>query len=166
MPRTCTICTQAKREEIDQVLLAGEPYRHIASRFGTSTAALQRHKAEHVPVHVAKAREAAEVASADDLLEQIKGLRNRAIGILNKAEKAGDYRTALMGIREARACIETLLEVEGELDRRGVVNVTVSADWVEIRTVILAALQPYPEAAQAVAERLQRIQRGAGDAGD
>ena len=38
VPRTCTICTHADRPAIDQALISGEPYRHIANRFGTSTA--------------------------------------------------------------------------------------------------------------------------------
>lgn len=154
MPRTCTVCTHPKRKEIERALLAGEAFRHIASRFDTSTAALQRHKADHLPGHVARAKEAAQVADADDLLQQLKALRNKAIGILQKAEGAGDYRTALMGIREARGCIETLMEVEGELDRRGVVNVVVAPGWVALRGNLMMALRPFPDAAAAVAQAI------------
>lgn len=100
------------------------------------------------------------MADADDLLHQLKALRNRAIGILQKAETAGDYRTALMGIREARGCIETLMEVEGELDRRGVTNIIVNPEWVQLRSAMIVALKPYPEAAQAVAGTLQMIEGG------
>jgi hypothetical protein len=160
MPRVCTICSHAQRSEIDRSLVDGATYRTIADRFGLSETALKRHKAEHLPAKVAKAQEAAEVADADDLLQQMKALRNRAIRILQKAESAGDYRTALMGIREARGCVETLMEVEGELDRRGVVNVLVNPEWVEIRNAMLVALRPYPEAAQAVAGQLQVIEGG------
>jgi len=138
----------------------GLPFRHIASRFDTSTAALKRHKSDHLPGHVAKAQEAKQVADADDLLHQLKALRNKAISILQQAEQAGDFRTALMGIREARACIETLLEVEGELDRRGVTNIVISPEWLEIRAVVLTALQPFPAAAHAVAGRLAVIEGG------
>jgi hypothetical protein len=160
MPRTCTACSHPQRPEIDRALVDGITYRTIADRFGLSETALKRHRGEHLPGHVAKAHEAAKVADADDLLQQLKALRNKAIAILQKAETAGDYRTALMGIREARGCIEVLMEVEGELDRRGVVNITVSADWVEIRSAILVALHPYPDAAQAVAGRLQTLEGG------
>ncbi len=160
MPRVCSVCTHPQRPEIDRALVDGATFRNIAERFGTSPTALTRHKKEHVPGHVAKAREAKQVADADDLLQQLKALRTKAISILQKAEGAGDYRTALAGIREARGCIETLLEVEGEIERRGVTNIVISADWVEIRTVILAALQPYPEAAQAVAGKLHVIEGG------
>jgi hypothetical protein len=166
MPRVCTICTHPQRPEIDRALVEGATYRTIADRYGLSETALKRHKADHLPAHVAKARDAAEVADADDLLQQIRALRNKAISILTKAEQAGDYRTALMGIREARGCVETLMEVEGELDRRGVVNIVINPAWVEIRTVILSALQPYPDAAQAVARRLQVIEGGQNHAAD
>jgi AraC-like DNA-binding protein len=161
MPRTCTICSHSKCAEIDRALVDGATYRTIADRFGLSETALKRHKKEHLPSHVARARDAEQVADADDLLQQIRALRNKAISILQKAESAGDYRTALMGIREARGCVETLMEVEGELDRRGVVNIAISADWVQIRTELLVALRPYPEAAQAVAQRLQVVEGGA-----
>jgi len=156
MPRVCTICVHPAREAIDMALVAGEPYRGIAKRYEASEAAVFRHR-EHVPATIAQAQAAGQVAKADDLLEQLQALRNKAMALLLKAEAAGDYRTALAGIREARACIETLLEVEGELDRRPQVNVTISAEWVEIRTVILSALQAHPEARQAVVTALGRV---------
>lgn len=160
MPRTCTVCAHPNRAEIDRALMAGGAFRNIAERYGTSATALTRHKKEHVPGHVAKAKEAAQVADADDLLQQLKALRNKAISILQQAEKAGDYRTALMGIREARGCIETLMEVEGELDRRGVTNIIVNPEWVQLRSAMIVALKPYPEAAQAIAGTLAVIEGG------
>jgi len=160
MPRVCTICSHPERAEIDRALVAGMAFRNIAERYGTSATALTRHKKEHVPGHVAKAQEAKQVAAADDLLKQLKALRNKAISILQQAERAGDYRTALMGIREARGCIETLMEVEGELDRRGVTNIIVNPEWVQLRSAMIVALKPYPEAAQAVAGTLQVIEGG------
>jgi hypothetical protein len=103
------------------------------------------------------------VANADDLLAQLKALRNKAISLLTKAEAAGDYRTALAGIREARGCIETLMEVEGELDRRNVVTITVHPEWLALRTIILAALAPFPEARQQVAACLTMTGEGRND---
>ncbi len=157
MSRTCTVCSHPSRPAIDKALVGGAAFRHIASQFGTSTTALQRHKADHLPAAVATAHEAESGARADDLLEQLQALRNKAMALLLKAEAAGDYRTALAGIREARACIETLLEVEGELDRRPQVTIVTNPEWVEIRTVILATLQSHPEARQAVVTALGRV---------
>ena len=166
MPRTCTACSHPQRPEIDRALVDGGTYRTIADRFGLSETALKRHKSDHLPGHVAKAQEAKQVADADDLLKQLKALRNKAISILQQAEQAGDFRTALMGIREARGCIETLMEVEGELDRREVTNIIVNPEWVQLRSAMIVALKPYPDAAQAVAGRLAVIEGGRSHAAD
>jgi len=160
MPRVCSICRHPEKPAINAALIANEPYRLIAERYGTSPAALTRHKAEHLPASLAKAEEAKETALADDLLGQVKQLRNKAISILLKAEAGGDYRTALMGIREARGCLELLAEMEGEINRNPVVNLHISAEWIEVRAVLLSALQTYPEARTAVAAALTRVEHG------
>lgn len=60
--------------------------------------------------------------------------------------------------------MELLSKLLGQLNDGNTVNVTVSADWVLIRSELMGALQPYPDAAQAVASRLQVIEGGAGRA--
>jgi hypothetical protein len=162
MPRVCSICRHPEKPAINAALIANEPYRFIAERYGTSPAALTRHKAEHLPATLAKAEEAKETALADDLLGQVKQLRNKAISILLKAEASGDYRTALMGIREARGCLELLAEMEGELNRNPTVNILIAPEWLQVRTVMLQALQPYPEARTAVAAALTGVEHGNG----
>ncbi len=160
MPRTCTICAHADRAEIDRALVAGEPFRHIAARENVSTTALQRHRNEHIPAHVPKAKEADAVADADDLLAQIRDLHRLAMHILARASAAGDLRAALAGVKEARACIETLLEVEGEIDRRPQVNLLVAPEWVAVRSALMVALAPYPDARTAVTGQLVALEAG------
>jgi hypothetical protein len=157
MPQICTICRHPERDTINAALIAGDPFRNIAERTGTSVGALTRHKAEHLPATLAKATEAKETALADDLLAQVKALRNKSISILTAAEKAGDLRTALLGIREARSCIELLLEVEGELNRNPTINILVAPEWIELRSVLLRALEGHPEARTAVALALTQV---------
>ncbi len=159
--RVADVTAELDRQRANRRTATDERERGTAERnIADLETALKRHKSEHLPGHVAKAQEARQVADADDLLHQLKALRNRAIGILQKAETAGDYRTALAGIREARGCIETLMEVEGELDRRGVTNIVVSADWIEIRSAILVTLKAHPDARQAVAGTLVSLEGG------
>jgi len=159
VPRQCTICTHAERDAINTALASQEPYRVVAQRYAASPDAVYRHKVDHLPAKLAKAHEAKETALADDLLGQVKALRNKAISILGKAEAAGDLRTALLGIREARACVELLLEVEGELHRQPVVNILIAPEWLHARAVLVQALQPYPEARSAVAAALSVVER-------
>ena len=85
MPRVCTICTSPSVEAINSALVSGEPFRNIAERTGTSATALFRHKADHLPVTLVKAREATQVAHADDLLSQLQHLQETALGILKRA---------------------------------------------------------------------------------
>ncbi len=150
MPRTCTVCVHPEREAIDRALVAGEPFRGIARTYRVSDDAVARHRESHLPERLAKAEAAAEVAQADDLLREVRALRSKAYSLLLKAEAAGDYRTALAGVREARACLELLGELEGELDRRPTVNLLVSPEWVALRGRIVQALSRHPEARQDV----------------
>jgi len=156
MSRTCTICTLPadERQAIDTALIGGESARSVASRYVTNgrplgRMAVQRHK-EHLPATLVKAEAVKEATHADDLVEQLKQLRGKAISLLLAAERSGDLRTALAGVREARATIELLLEVEERIDRRPVVNILISDEWLRVRGIIIAALDAHPEARNAV----------------
>ena len=74
MPRRCTVCDHPQRHGIDEALVSGGSYRSVAKRFGLSESAVYRHKTEHLPVHLLKARDVQEVAQADDLLDQVRNL--------------------------------------------------------------------------------------------
>jgi hypothetical protein len=162
MPRVCSICSHPEKPAINAALVESQPFRLIAERYGTSAAALTRHKADHLPATLAKATEAKETALGDDLLGQVKQLRNKAISILLKAEQGGDYRTALMGIREARGCLELLAEMEGELNRTPQVNLYLAPEWLAVRGRLLVALGDFPEARAAAALALQQVDYGNG----
>jgi hypothetical protein len=157
MPRRCTVCDHLERHSIDEALVTGAPYRSVAKRFELSESAVYRHKTEHLPAHLSKAREAEEVAQADDLLEQVRNLQAHALNILERAEKAGDLRTALAAISQARGNLELLGKLAGELDERPVVNLNVSPEWLELRTVIVGALEPHPAAHRAVLWALESV---------
>jgi transposase-like protein len=160
MPRRCTVCDHPERHSVDEALVNGTPYRSVAKRFGVSESAVYRHKTEHLPAHLLKAREVEEVAKADDLLEQVGHLQAHALDILERAEKAGDLRTALAAISQARENLELLGKLAGELDERPVVNLNVSPEWLDLRAVIVGALEPHPAAQGAVLRALESADNG------
>jgi transposase-like protein len=160
MPRRCTVCGHPERHGIDEALVSGAPYRSVAKRFGISESAVYRHKTEHLPAHLLKAKEAEELARADDLLEQVRNLQTRALNILERAENAGDLRTALAAISQARGNLELLAKLAGELDERPVVNLNVSPEWLELRAVIVGALEAHPAAHRAVLRALESAGNG------
>ncbi len=160
MPRVCTICVHKERGAIDDALISGDSLRNIAKQFRLTAAAVNRHKSEHLPETLVKANEASEVARADDLLTRLEKLTTEARTIKNKAEKTGDYRTALSGIRELVRIVELLAKLRGELNEAPQVNVLLAPQWLEVRAVLISALAPYPEAKAAVASALLAVEDG------
>jgi transposase-like protein len=159
VPRTCTVCSHPDREAIDRALVSRDASnRRIASQHDVTERAVRNHKANHLPATLMKAQDAQEVAEADDLLGQVRDLQARTLSILEAAEGASQHRTALSAIREARSNLELLAKLLGELDDSPTVNVLVSPQWIEIRTVLLEALTAYPEARSAVAGRLLALE--------
>ncbi len=157
MPRVCTVCTSEPdvRQAIDAALIAGVPVTTISRRYSPlSATSITRHRG-HLPATLAMAEAAKEVSRADDLLAQVDRLKNKAISLLLAAERAGDLKTALRGVAEARNCLELLLEVEGAIDRQPVVNIVVSSEWIALRGRLMHALQPFPEARLAVARQIE-----------
>jgi hypothetical protein len=161
VPRRCTVCTHSEVEAINKALVGGEPYRSVANRYESlSQAAVHRHEENHLPATLAKAREAEEVAHADDLLAGVRSLHERTLAILEAAEETRQNRTALAAIREARSNLELLAKLLGKLDERPQVNLTVSLEWLELRAVIVGALEPYSEARGAVLRAIEEVGHG------
>lgn len=157
MPPECKACGHPKRADIDAALVAGEPLRSVGERYGISATALFRHKS-HIHKGLLKAREAYEATRADTLLDQVKGIQQDTLSILEAAKNAGDLKTSLQAIATARGNLELLAKLQGDLQEQVQVNVLVNPQWIELRGVIVAALEPYPEARLAVARSLEAMQ--------
>ena len=152
MPRTCTICSHEKRAQIDKAVLSKRSIREIADRWSVSKTALHRHGKHHVAAALIKGNQAAEATYGDDLLAKVQDLQADAKRIMAKAEKAEDLRTAIIAVRELARLIDLLGRLRGELQNAPpTINVQVLAP------VILSALEGFPEARLAVAERLSEI---------
>lgn len=148
-----SIDTHKRREEIEAAIARGVPVRTIAEDFGLSKSAVQRHK-DAMVARMAGAP-AAQSTDADELLERVLELQEEAIGILAKAKRAGDHRTALAAIKEARSTTELLAKMRGELQTGTTINITVSNAWIALRADLMRALQPHPEARVAVMHALE-----------
>jgi hypothetical protein len=158
MPRACTICTHPEHDAIDRALVDGASLRDIAGQYGVSKNAVDRHKAEHLPSIMVKSKEASEIAHADHLLAEANRLYRVATTIMdtNLAKKP---MVTLQAVRVAGRILELLGELMGELQRTPTVNIHLSAEWLEVRAVLVQALQPYPEARTAVAAALSEVER-------
>ena len=155
MPRSCTICSHPSRDAIEDAFIAGTPKRRIASHYGVSERAVRYHTREHLPALLALARDAERAARADSLLDRIEILQSRTLAILEVTEETGEHRTALAAIREARSNLELIGEVTRELNRAPTLNLSLHPEYVEARTLIVQALEPYPQAKEAVVRALE-----------
>jgi hypothetical protein len=159
VPRACTVCARPEREAIDRALVDGTPNRRIASQYDVTERAVRNHKASHLPAALAKAHEVQEVADADTLLSRLRGLNRETAAILKEAREEGskDNELALKAI----ARVEKQIELEGRLldvlKDRPQVNILVSPEWLAVRTAVLDALAPYPEARRSVAGSLLEL---------
>ena len=140
MPRSCPVCDHEDLDEINAALASNERIRTIAERWSVRKTALMRHRNEHLPFSAieakeaeakeaeakeaeakeAEAKEAEEDATADDLLDQVRELQERALATLEEAEEAEDLNAALRAIREVKGTLELMKKPLNELDERSV----------------------------------------------
>jgi len=162
VPRACTVCSHESRDAIEDAFIAGTPKRRIASHYGVSERAVRYHLREHLPALLALARDAAQASRADSLLDRIEALQSRTLAILEATEETHDHRVALAAIREARGNLELIGEVTKELNRTPTLNLSLHPEYIEARTLIVQALEPYPQAKGAVVRALESGSNGRG----
>lgn len=156
--RPCTVCTHPDLNEINAALARGGKFLPLADRYGLSRGALRNHANEHIPKVMAMAAEAIggrDLAAGLGLNEEARELYIETRSILADARAAKDLPTALAGIGRALSCLELLGKLTGKLKPDTQVNVLVtSQEWLTMRERLLDALEPFPEAGDAVRRAL------------
>jgi transposase-like protein len=159
MARTCTVCSHPEKEEIDRLLVRGDSIAGIARDFAVSEDALKRHFDNHVPKTLAASPSAKEITDADKLLSEIEEVKNRALRLLDKAENAQDtrvYGPPSQYLKEFREYVRLMAELSGKLAAQPQITIINNPQWVELRTLIITALEPYPEAREAVVHAIRQ----------
>ena len=172
------MCVHPERGAIDRALVTGEPIPRLAAVYRASEDALTRHKRAHLPRLLKTAQEATEAQhgaslvqqqqaqaveearQALDVVEQLRAVNQASLTVLKQARERGNGELALKAIDRVVRQIELQAKLLGDLDERPVVNVLVSPQWVTVRTALLVALAPYPEARTAAAAALTRLEAG------
>jgi len=157
--RVCTICSHAQRYEIEELLATRQrTYRAIALQYGVSKDAVARHvSGGHIGQLLALAADAERTAAADSLLDRIEALQSQTMAILDNAE---DQRTALAAVAQARNNLELIGEVTKELNRTPTINLAFNPEWIELRTLIVGALDPFPDARESVLRAIEGAGNG------
>ena len=150
MTRTCTVCNHKDIEEINKLLLCSGSYRDIARQFGLSKAALARHKEGHIPEVLSKSNDIKEIVNADSLLLKLQEEAVFVRDMRDSAKKEGDIELALKAVDRALKCIDLYAKVSGLIQEQPTVNITLNAEWIELKALIVTTLKPYPDALEAV----------------
>ena len=162
MPRTCTVCQHPEREAINRALVEGASLRDIAGQYNVAKSAVDRHKAEHLPAVMAKSEQARAIVHADHLLEEANRLYAVATTVMDAAQRSKDYELVLKAVGTGGRVLSLLGELLGELNRQPQLNLYLSAEWVEVRALLMTALSDFPEARAAAALALQGMPDGNG----
>jgi hypothetical protein len=81
-----------------------------------------------------------------------------ALELLDEAREKGDLRSAVSAVGQARGVLELLARLAGEVSDM-TVNVVLSIEWAEIRTIVVQTLDPWPEARAALVVALSEAER-------
>ena len=124
----------------------------------------REHKLHTVLSKSPELKEEIEGDLGNDTLAEVRSLKTKAMEILTQAQDAGDLKTALLGIREARCCLESILKAEGRIQEQNItvntqVNVYTSPQWLDVGRVLADILAPFPELRETVATRLLELQK-------
>jgi len=86
MASKCVICKAVNRQKIEQLYLNGTSLRKIAEQTGTKVTTLHRHfSGHHMDEKLIKAEEKKEVLQADEILEEVDRLKDRAYALLKQS---------------------------------------------------------------------------------
>lgn len=155
----CTVCTHADVDQINALLLGKSTFAKVAVKYSLSKDAVRRHNDNHLGEVLASLKKSQQAEAGEDVgsaLARLEDLYERTNELLVQAEHAGSTGQALQAVREARATLESIAKITGELNDKPTltINLAASPEWLQLQSLILAALSPFPDAKYAVAEAI------------
>lgn len=156
MPKTCTICEDPRRDEFDRRARIEDNIAKIAQDFALSYDAFYRHvKGNHHIREVTAIPTTAELATSEDIYNEIEKWHTEAKDLQSTAKRSGDIKTALLGLEKALKCLELMLKIHGQIHDGPQITIINNPQWIELRTLIISALEPYPQAREAVVHAIR-----------
>ncbi len=139
-------------EDLQSVRVAMEAAREEAL---AEAKAREREKIGEEAIEVAKTGMVARLDNAATFIDQLKAVRDRAANLLDRAESSQDMKAAGTFLKELREQIRLMAELEGKISQQPQVTIINNPEWIELRTVIIQALDPYPEAKEALVNAIR-----------
>lgn len=159
MPRNCSICAREEVEQINRDIALGVSFERLHEKYGASVGALHRHKT-HMMTQLVTAQ-GVDVSDPSSVMQRIQELEQRADSLYKAAVKKGDLLNTGRALKELREITALYARLTGELNTQQQVihqHLHVTPEWVFLRSVMLKALAPYPEARTALVTALEGAQ--------
>jgi hypothetical protein len=157
MPKPCTICEHPRHDEIDRRARIEKDIAKIAKEFSLSYPALYRHiSANHHIREVTTIPTSSELATSEDIYKEIEKWHSEAKDLQKTAKANGDIKTALLGLDKALRCLELMAKIHGQIPTGPQITIINNPEWVELRTLVIKALEPYPAAREAVVDAIRK----------
>ena len=168
MGRKSKIEAHPQSEEIIKRLASGEEYSKIVQDFpDISWFDLDYYQKNKLPDLLSKSKdlkaladeiEQADVHKGDSYMQLIIGLQKSALDALELQDAGSDPKSWAMVSREARGYLELLGKALDRIRDTPPAQITIinNPEWVELRTLIIGALEPYPAAREAVVHAIRK----------
>lgn len=162
MGRKSKIEAHPRSEEIISLLFNGAKNPEILRKYsGITEDDLDYYRENKLQEKLSKSKElkaladeieSADIHKGDTYLQLVIGLQKKALDALELQDASSDPKSWALVSREARGYVELLGKALDRIrDTPPVqVNILVNPEWIALRTTIIAALGPYPEAKEAI----------------
>ena len=168
MGRKSKIEAHPQSEEIIRRLASGEDYSKIVEDYpDIRYQDLDYYAQNKLPAILSKSNdlkaladeiESADVHKGDTYLQLVIGLQKKALDALEQQNAKEDPKSWAMVSREARGYVELMGKALDRIREAPPAQITIinNPEWVELRTLIIGALEPYPEAREAVIHAIHK----------
>ena len=162
MGRKSKIESHPRCEEIVKRLASGEEYSKIVEDFpDIRYQDLDYYAQNKLPDLLSKSKdlkaladeiEQADVHKGDTYLQLVIGLQKKALDALEQQNAQEDPKSWALVSREARGYVELMGKALDRIRDTPPAQITIinNPEWVELRTLVINALEPYPAAKEAV----------------
>jgi hypothetical protein len=169
-----TITEHVDRARIERDLALGRPLARIAKKYGVSITAAFRHKRKLPPqlkaalaghaLRPAEDLEKLRIEESESLLSHLAAQRARLLisqDAAMEAEQFGLVAQLASGVHRNLELVGKYLGEFASHSTQTTISILITPEYLDLRTALLRALQPYGDARRAVAATLHQVEQKA-----